>query len=94
MAATKNHTALKLYVDGATVALQPSDGAGQLETLVIDPAKGTLELLSKERLPGTAAQIFGVIGMYKLPSGSVMAVITGAQEVRGRRLREGVRGWA
>jgi hypothetical protein len=84
-AAVKNHSALNLYVDGATVALQPCDGTGQLDTVVVDPKQGTVQLLSKERLSMKPLQIFGVIGMYKLPSGSVMAVITGAQEVRACR---------
>lgn len=86
MAATgaKNHTALNMYADGSTVVFQPSTGTGQLETLVVNPAKGTLELLSKDKLPGKPLAVFAIIGMYKLQSGSVMAIVTQAQEVSHR----------
>ncbi len=77
----KNHTALNMYADGSTVVLQPSTGTGQLETLVVNPAKGTLEVLSKAKLPGKPMPVFAIIGMYKLESGSVMAIVTQAQEV-------------
>jgi hypothetical protein len=80
----KNHTALNMYADGSTVVFQPSTGTGQLETLVVNPAKGTLELLRKDKLPGKSLPVFAIIGMYKLQSGSVMAIVTQAQEVSHR----------
>lgn len=79
-----NHEALRLLVSGSLVALQPASGSGgKVETLSIDTASGDVRLTAQPALGGGSEQVLAVIGAFRLRAATVVAVVTGAQKVRG-----------
>lgn len=79
------HEGLKLMVSGSVVAVQPAGAAGgKVETLLVDMVAGDVKLNAQPALPSGCEEALAVVGAFRLRGGTAVAVVTGAQKVRGR----------
>ena len=76
------HKLLRLQTYGGMAVLQPvQDGQVEPESLSIDMQSGSVKLLGHAPMDKGFREVFGIAAVAKLASGTVLVVITGAEQV-------------
>ncbi|GBF98164.1 hypothetical protein Rsub_10576 [Raphidocelis subcapitata] len=76
------HEALRLLVSGSVVAVQPASGSGgKVDTLSVDLVTGDTRTTQQPALGAGCEGVLALLGAFRLRSGTVVGVVTGARKV-------------
>mmetsp|Transcript_34815 Transcript_34815/g.88218 ORF Transcript_34815/g.88218 Transcript_34815/m.88218 type:complete len:689 (-) Transcript_34815:380-2446(-) len=83
MIAKGPYTTLVVYAQGTQVAVQPKlpASAAQLDTMSVDLASGSVEVLMSPAQSGGGKEVLGIMGLCKLYEGHALVVVTESRHV-------------